>query len=376
MHADAPSSGRWRKYALFAGVWTLLAVLSAAQGYIFQSVYGPPISWGVAFRRSFEEWYTWGALSIGVLWLANRFPYTRATARRWYWIHFLGSIAGSVAFIAIYSWLLDGQVSVQDGTILQFAKVFKKFCLHYLLVGMTTYWLLVLAHHGWHYYRRYRERELQAAELQKQLAQAKLDVLRMQLNPHFLFNTLHTISALIHENPECADRIVARLSDLLRLSLDQSDANEVPLRQELAFLDRYLEIEQIRFQDRLTVEKKIESDLLDALVPCLILQPIVENAIRHGIEPREDMGRIAISARRNNGMLELSVSDNGSGLPDDETAPRREGIGLSNTRSRLRHLYGDHQRLELAGAPGGGMEARIVVPLRTKDSHGGDGHAG
>jgi two-component sensor histidine kinase len=376
MQTDASPQGRWRKYALFAGLWTVMAVLSAAQGYVSQSIYGPPVSWAVAFRRSFEEWYTWGALSIGVLWLASRFPYTKATSRRWYWIHFVGSVAGSVAFIAIYSWLLDGQRSVQDGTILEFAKVFKKYCLHYILVGMTTYWLLVLAHHGWHYYRRYHERELHAAELQKQLAQAKLDALRMQLNPHFLFNTLHTISALIHEDPECADRIVARLSDLLRLSLDQSDTNEVPLRQELAFLDRYLEIEQIRFQDRLTVERNVEPDLLEALVPCLILQPIVENAIRHGIETREDMGRIAIRARRSDGMLELSVRDNGSGLPDAQSAPRREGIGLSNTRSRLRHLYGDHQRFELAGVAGGGMEALIVVPFRTKDPNEVDGHAG
>jgi sensor histidine kinase YesM len=139
----------------------------------------------------------------------------------------------------------------------------------------------------------------------------------------------------------------------------------VPLRDELAFLDRYLEIEQTRFGDRLTVERTIEPDSQDALVPCLILQPLVENAIRHGIEQREETGRLAISARRENGVLELSISDNGTGLPEDADA-RREGIGLSNTRSRLQHLYGDKQQLELKPAPGGGLEARITIPYRTR----------
>src|SRR5262245_12944010 len=186
MQADVPRQLSGRKYALVVGFWTLVAVLCAAEAYISQSVYGPPISWGVAFRRSFEEWYTWAALSIGVLWLANRFPYTKASARRWYAIHVLGSIGASLTFIAIYSWLLTGQRSVQDGSILEFGKLFKKFCLHYLLVSMTLYWLLVLAHHGWHYYRRYHERERQASALATELVQARLEVLRMQLNPHFL----------------------------------------------------------------------------------------------------------------------------------------------------------------------------------------------
>ena len=188
----------------------------------------------------------------------------------------------------------------------------------------------------------------------------------MQLNTHFLFNTLHVISALIHENPEDADRIVARLSELLRVSLEQSDTQEVPLRQELSFLERYLEIEQVRFQDRLAVELDIESGLDDILVPSLILQPLVENAIRHGIAPREDMGRLKIAARRLNGMLELKVGDNGPGLPETEVASHPEGVGLSNTRSRLSHLYGANHQFQLTPAPGGGLEVTLLIPCRTE----------
>src|SRR5437763_1958090 len=200
-----------------------------------------------------------------------------------------------------------------------------------VIMNLMIYWLVVLAHSGWHYYRHYREHEVVTAELQRELVEAKLEALRMQLNPHFLFNTLHAVSALIHEQPEAADRVVARLSELLRLSLDQSRPQEVPLCEELNFLDRYLEIEQTRFADRLQIEKDIEPRAAAALVPYLILQPLVENAVRHGIEPREDAGRLRISARCSDGTLQLRVGDDGAGFAREAGAPAREGIGLSNT---------------------------------------------
>src|SRR5438094_89915 len=253
-----------------------------------------------------------------------------------------------------------------DGTTFEFRSVFRKLVLFYCNVPLVIYWVIVMAHQGWHYYQRSRERELQASALATELVRTRLEVLRMQLNPHFLFNTLHAISALIHEQPDDADRIVARLSELLRVSLEQTDAQEVPLRQELAFLERYLEIEHTRFQDRLAVEMEVETGLDDGLVPSLILQPLVENAIRHGIEPREDTGRVKVTARRLEGMLELKVSDNGPGLPETEVALCREGVGLSNTRSRLAHLYGAKHQLELTPAAGGGLEVKLLLPCRTE----------
>jgi two-component system, LytTR family, sensor kinase len=354
----------WLRIGLFVAVWTVIALAESASTYVAQLKYDKPVTWELALRRSFKEWYSFGLLAVGIVYLCNRVRLESGRLRQWIAVHFTASILFSPLYVAVISWLEAGEVSVQNGSVLTFSYLFGKLVVHYFVWDLILYWLVVMGHLGWSSYERHREHELEEAELKRQLVEARLDALRMQLNPHFLFNTLHTVSALIHANPEAADRVVARLSELLRLSLDHSRAQEVPLNQELAFLNRYLEIEEARFADRLRVERHIEDGLQNALVPCLILQPLVENAIRHGIEQREEQGRLAIRAQRNNGILELSVTDNGSGLPED-TGALREGIGLSNTRSRLRHLYGDDQRLELRSVPGGGLEARITIPYRT-----------
>jgi LytS/YehU family sensor histidine kinase len=187
----------------------------------------------------------------------------------------------------------------------------------------------------------------------------------MHLNPHFPFNTLHSISALMHQDAQAADRMIARLSDLLRASLESSDTQEVTLRQELEILQRYLEIEQIRFGSRLTVKMDVAPDTLEARVPNLILQPLVENAICHGIQPHAKPGRIELRSQRADGMLMLEVCDNGGGLRKDE--PAQEGVGLSNTRTRLRTLYGQAHGFDLRDAPGGGLQVRLTIPFRTAD---------
>ena len=367
MNLNRVLQSRWRKYGLIFGFWALVAVVEAAQNYASQFVMeNHAFPWGLAFRRAFEEWYPWAFLTVGILWVARRLDLERASAKRWFFLHLAGSALLSLVYFAIYAGLLSGQKSVIDGTTFEFGRVFRKLIIYYCHVTVIIYWMIVLANLGWHYYRRNRERESQASALATELVRARLEVLRMQLNPHFLFNTLHVISALIHENPEDADRIVARLSELLRVSLEQSDTQEVPLRQELSFLERYLEIEQMRFQERLAVEMEIQPGLGDILVPSLILQPLVENAIRHGIAPREDMGRLKIAARRLNGMLELKVGDNGPGLPEIEVASHPEGVGLSNTRSRLSHLYGANHQFQLTPAPGGGLEVTLLIPCRTE----------
>ena len=204
--------------------------------------------------------------------------------------------------------------------------------------------------------------------LEKSLAQAKLQALQMQLNPHFLFNSLHSISSLMHKDVEAADRMIARLSDLLRAALDNTGHQEVTLRQELEFLERYLEIEQTRFGERLNVKWDIAPDTLEARVPNLVLQPlVVENAIRHGIEPHARRGLIELRAQRMDGTLTLEVSDNGAGLRDHE--PAEEGVGLSNTRARLRELYGQEHRFELRGGREGGLLARLTIPFHLQNIH-------
>jgi hypothetical protein len=351
------------------GCWflafTLLALVDAAQLYAAQGVDGFTISWQTAIRRGLESHYTMAVLGLGVLWLARRFPFHRARGGRWLGIHLGGALLYCLLYSVTYATLVNGQMSVK-GKPFVFGETLQKLLIFYTFGNIVFYWLLLLAHHGWHYYQRYRERERRAAELEGQLSLAQLQALRMQLNPHFLFNTLNTIAALIHEQPDTADRVVIRLSELLRASLERPDAHEIPLGQELGFLHRYLEIEQARFGERLAVEFQVPAELEDVLVPALLLQPIVENAIRHGIEEREEAGRIQVSAAPVEGGLELRVMDNGPGLPPGRTAFAREGIGLSNTRSRLKHLYGDCQSLELSAAPGGGLGVRIRLPLRRR----------
>ncbi len=206
-----------------------------------------------------------------------------------------------------------------------------------------------------------RERELTASRLESQAAQAHLQMLKMQLHPHFLFNTLNAVSALMHRDVDAADRMISQLSELLRAALEKDDRHESRLASELDLLHRYLAIEQIRFRDRLKVEIDVEPACLEAQVPRLILQPLVENAIRHGIAMRSAAGRLTIRARRRDRRLALTVADDGPGVPPNR--PLRPGVGLANTRARLEQLYGDAYSLELVNADEGGFEVRLEVPF-------------
>lgn len=227
------------------------------------------------------------------------------------------------------------------------------------------YWVVVGLVQSYDNYRKYRERELKAAQLETELAQAQLDALRTQLNPHFLFNTLNSISVLMKRDVEAADRMLLQLSGLLRLALSKNEAHEIPLRQELEFLERYLKIEQTRFRDRLTVRMEIDPAAMPALVPQLIFQPLVENAIKHGIADREADGLIEIRADRRNGQVCLQVRDNEPGL-NGSVEGLSAGVGLSNTRARLDHLYGADGRLELSNAADGGLIVAATLPFHSK----------
>jgi hypothetical protein len=227
--------------------------------------------------------------------------------------------------------------------------------------NLPIYWIIVSMVHALTWYRRSQERERSALQLEARLADARLEALRMQLHPHFLFNTLNAISTLVHRDATAADEMIGNLSELLRATLDTT-AQEIPLRQELNFLDRYLEIQQVRFGNRLQVEKEIDARTLEVKVPTLILQPLVENAIRHGIEPQTGQGRLHISASRDDQTLHLRVRDNGAGSKPANEA--KDGIGIANTRSRLQQLYGPAARLTLTTGADGGFIATIDLPCR------------
>jgi sensor histidine kinase YesM len=238
----------------------------------------------------------------------------------------------------------------------------------YLFSGIEYYLLIYIAmaalNYAAVYYTKYREREVKASRLEAQLVLAHLEVLKMQLHPHFLFNTLNAISALMHRDVDAADRMISLLSDLLRLALDDDHRHQVPLGEEIEFLERYLAIERIRFRDRLSVEINIEPPSSRAQVPRLILQPLVENSIRHGIAMRSAAGRVGVYARRIGNRLDVRVCDDGPGIAD--ASKLKEGVGLANTKARLQQIYGTDHLFELRTAKIGGLEIHLEIPFETE----------
>ncbi len=269
------------------------------------------------------------------------------------------SVAHAGAMIAV-RWLLWPQAGKMPGV--DWTTFLQRIYLTNLDWAMMTYSTIVGIGYALGYYREAQARAVKEALLETQLAEARLKTLEAELQPHFLFNTLHAISTLIHTNPDSADRMISRLSDLLRLTFDRSGATRVSLQEELEFLGKYLEIEQTRFQDRLSVRYDVDPDTLDAEVPRLILQPLVENAIKHGLSPQVGHGIIEIVARRDQDRLWLEVRDNGVGLSGSARSQFRSGVGLPNTRDRLACLYGDEQALEFSEGDAG-LTVRMRMPL-------------
>jgi two-component system LytT family sensor kinase len=353
---------RWIRWLLAFAIWTLIGIAFAGQLYLSRSKIGDPVTWSFALGRALADWYVFAVLSIPAMALAQRFPIERSNWSRTFFIHIAGATAFSLSWMvcraAVEHWQSRGTT-----TQISFESAFSHALVATFVFNALIYWALVSVSHALSYYLKYQERELRAAELEKRLAQARLQALQMQLNPHFLFNTLHAISSLMHQDVEAADRMLIRLSDLLRYALESTDAHEVSLADELEFLKRYLEIEQTRFGNRLQVRMEIDPTTLNAQVPNLLLQPLVENAIRHGIEPNARAGLLELKAHKENGALELIVQDNGKGL--QKTTPSGFGVGLSNTRARLEQLYGAAQTLELLEPDNGGLQVKIRIPWRT-----------
>jgi len=346
----------WTKWFLIFLGWTALGLVFASQSYIYGVITGEDKDWSRVFSWTLADWYLWAALSPAIFWLAGRFRFERGGWKPALAVHFAAAVLFSLGHVFFQSviqcvtlWSRVGGDSMASVYAFLFSKKFH--------LNLLTYAVIVGVAQAAFYYRRYHERTTQ-------LARARLHSLQMQLQPHFLFNTLNTISELVHRDPRAADRTIARLGDLLRLALETENMPEVSLREELEFLQKYLEIEKTRFHDRLTVDFEIAPETLDARLPSMILQPLLENAVRHGIAARPGAGRIGIRAERLGERLSIIISDDGAGLENAGQEAPREGIGLSNTRARLAQLYGSQQKLVLGNSPGNGFEVTMEIPFR------------
>ncbi len=350
----------WVRLLLIWGTWAVVALFFASQVYTVYYNDANPISFRRAFLVQGLMCLLWALVTPLVLWLARRIRIERNNWRRSVMLHVIISIGVSVPMITIDYLIYMIQIgSVGNLTMLRLFK----FVFYNLDRSLLIYWLLVLISHAFNYYNSYRKGELKASQLRTQLVQAQLEALKMQLHPHFLFNTLHSISALLNQDVEAARSMISRLGDFLRLTLENAGTQEVTVQQELEFLNGYLEIERIRFQDRLTTSVTVDPDVLDHRVPNLILQPLVENALRHAIS-NSNGGRIEIVVTPRDGKLRIEVKDNGPGLRLVRSGPDRSktGLGLANTKARLERLYGSAHRLDLANEPAGGLVVTMELP--------------
>ena len=357
---------RRMKWAAVIAIWAMLGVIYAAPNYFEMRSEGMGHSAWRFFSWGILTWLIWAALTPAMIWLARKYSLVGDTWKRSLLVHvpaFLLLSAVHSAAATVVTLYIKPFGSTDTNTM--FWPRFVGRMKGSFGPDMLIYGVVLGTYYALEYYRKYREREMLATRLEAQLAQAQLDALRMQLHPHFLFNTLNSIVGLVRDNKNnAAVQMLVGLSDLLRHTLDHAARQEVELREEINFIKLYLSIQEMRFSDRLRLNFDIDPATSKALVPNLILQPLTENALRHGIARRADSGLVGISSAVEDGYLRLTVYDNGTGLPDDWQMKGSTGIGLVNTLARLQQLYNDDHRFDIHNRAGGGVEAVILMPLR------------
>jgi len=355
---------RWVQWVLYIIIWTAVGLFFASYSSLWgRFIYKSPITWDYALKTNLSFYYIWACIAPLILWLGKRYRFERGTRALSLLVHVPTSLILST-FQLVIAEIVVQSFNPEPLHLFEAFRAIQLTFVVYYHINVLTYWAILGVGYGRQYYRKFRDRELRAAQLEAQLTQAQLQALKMQIHPHFLFNTFNTISSLMHRNVDAADGVLARLGDLLRYSLHNVGVQEVTLREELDFLRRYLEIEQTRFEDRLRVKISVDPDVLDFMVPNLILQPLVENAVRYAVATRASGASIEIGAKKVLGQLRLSVLDDGPGLPPGYDVAANEGIGLRTSRERLQQLYGDEQRLKLSNRSPRGLEVSIIMPIR------------
>ena len=376
----------WLYTALFC-FWTFMGLFMFSQGLVQKILAGDQHPWWHHLTSWMVGVWIWFLVSPIVIWLGRRFPIDRKPYWRSIVVHLPISLIFPFLNLGIEAYVLHAVHVFPD-----LMSTFVGTLIFLFIIGyhqtVITYWTILAGQYAFGWYRRYEERrqealrlELRSSQLERQLAEAHLSALKMQLHPHFLFNTLNTIMVLVRQQkgPE-AEEMLARLSDLLRCVLEDVQAQEVPLSRELEYLQLYLSIEQVRFQDRLHVDVAADPEVLDAVLPHMALQPIVENAIRHGIGRSSTAGAISITACRVHDTVEIKIQDDGPGLAPGKGSTNG-GIGLANTRARLKELYGDAAGLTVENAEQGGVVATMVLPFHAavdtnREAHAAHGSAG
>ncbi len=355
-----------RKYTwvLFSGVWLILSLIMSIQ--LAKDTAGSEyaIPWLNAFLLEFMYCLQWIALAPLTLRLARMFPLRGKSIATAIPVHLLmGFLTSAVTMAgrALLTWMILHRME----TPLTFEYITDRMT-QALDYGIMSYLLNILLSYSFEFYAKVREQELAAIRLEAELDRAQLTSLKMQLHPHFFFNTLNTIAMLIRkqENAGAVD-MIARLSKFLRYTLENTNVQEVPLREELEVIDLYFDIQKIRFGDNLTIQRSIAPDAMDCSVPTLILQPLVENSLEHGIAKRQSGGVVELSAIKKDGSLLISIADNGPGMNGDPSASSHQGIGIRNTVSRLEKLYGTSSTFNVQSGPEGGTLVQLVIPFRT-----------
>ena len=355
---DTARSSRLKSWTLAFGLWTLLALSFALSAGLAELSEGNPPTWTRMVLWNLTDFWLWMLLVPVIAWLG------RATAsgswKRFCLVHIPAGLTlalGQTLVRISTFWLLCGPRQPSVHTLGQY--LHREFVGNFHL-AVLTYWIVLVVLRGLESMRRLRNERLRRAELEAQLAQSQLQALRTQIQPHFLFNTLNAISALALAEPLQARKMIARLSDLLRLTLQEHHLQLLPLSRELELLRHYLDIQRERFRDRLDTHFDVADDALGAEVPCMILQPLVENALHHGLLAKISPGNLRIQARREGGFLRLAVEDDGLGLPAEGIV---EGVGLGNTRARLQKLFGGVASLRMGSREGGGTLVELRVPF-------------
>jgi two-component sensor histidine kinase len=348
-------------WLLGLAVWTALGLLSAVQTSLYFVRDGRPIPWGPVLVDRLADWYTCALFTPLFFALVRSVPWQRTHWWKPLSVQVLAVIVcvpvKYLLYAGVIRWLIPTHSAADFGRLL-----------YSFIVEAMAFGAMFAVIHAVEFNRRAIRHSTQASRLRARLAETRLEVLTAQLQPHFLFNTLHAISTLIHRDPDAADTMLARLGDLLRLGLRTHDRLEVSLAEELRLLESYLEIARVRFQDRLVVGVDVDPHIDTALVPRFMLQPLVENALRHGIGSREGSARVTIRARRSGGRLHLVVEDDGDAPMLDGGGFPREGVGLTNTRERLRELYGEGHALRLSRGPAGGLQVTLDIPFRASSA--------